>query len=49
MSTEAFAPGSPVEIILFGFKKNDGSFAASFNASVSSDSMSGNAHVVKAL
>lgn len=32
-STEAFQEGSPVDILLFGFKKNEGAFATSFNAS----------------
>jgi hypothetical protein len=32
-STEAFVEGSPVDILLFGFKRNDGAFATSFNAS----------------
>jgi len=32
-STEAFADGSPVDVLLFGFKKNEGVFATSFNAS----------------
>ena len=36
-STEAFVEGSPVDVLLFGFKKNDGNFATSFNASQSSD------------
>ena len=49
ISTEAFAEGSPVEILLFGFKKNSGAFATSFNASQGSESQSGNAHVVAAL
>ena len=48
-STEAFVEGSPVDVILFGFKKPSGAFATSFNASQSSDSLSGNAHVVTAL
>ena len=48
-TTVAFAEGSPVDILLFGFKKNDGAFATSFNASQSSDGISSNAHVVKAL
>jgi predicted transcriptional regulator len=48
-STEAFIDGSAVDVLLFGFKKNDGVFATSFNASQSSENLSGNAHVVKAL
>ena len=32
-SPEAFVEGSGVDILLFGFKKNDGAFATSFNAS----------------
>ena len=48
-ATEAFVEGSPVDILLFGFKKSEGAFATSFNASQSSDSQSNNAHVVKAL
>jgi len=48
-STEAFVEGSAVDILLFGFKRNEGIFATSFNASQSSDNLSGNAHVCKAL
>ena len=48
-STEAFVEGSSVDVLLFGFKKNDGNFATSFNASQSSDGLGSNAHVVKAL
>ena len=48
-TTEAFVEGSPVDVLLFGFKKSSGTFATSFNASQSSDSMSGHAHVVQAL
>ena len=48
-SPEAFVEGSAVDILLFGFKKNDSAFATSFNASQSSDGISSNAHVVKAL
>ena len=48
-STEAFVDGSPVDVLLFGFKKPGGSFATSFNASQSSDSSSAHAHVVQAL
>ena len=48
-STEAFIEGSPVDVILFGFKKSQGAFATSFNASQSSDNFTGNAHVVQAL
>lgn len=48
-STEAFVEGSPVDVLLFGFKKNEGVFATSFNASQSSENLSGHAHVTKAL
>lgn len=48
-NAEAFQDGSPVDILLFGFKKTQGSFMTSFNASQSSDGPSGNAHVVQAL
>ena len=48
-STDAFVEGSPVDVLLFGFKRNQNHFSTSFNASVSSDSLSGNAHVVQAL
>lgn len=48
-STDAFIEGSPVEVLLFGFKRRENAFQTSFNASVSSDSFSSNAHVVQAL
>ena len=48
-ATEAFVEGSPVDILLFGFKKSNEAFATSFNASQSSDSNSGHAHAVRAL
>ena len=50
-SSAAFAEGSPVEVILFGFKKGYGAnlINSSFNASISTDSQNANAHVVAAL
>ena len=48
-STDAFVEGGPVDILLFGFKRRDNVFSTSFNASISSDSLSSNAHVVQAL
>ena len=50
-STIAFAEGSPVDVILFGFKKGQGQnlINSSFNASMSTDSQNANAHVVIAL
>ena len=32
-SSEAFQEGSPVDIILFGFRRGGGNFMTSFNAS----------------
>lgn len=50
-STEAFQDGSPVDVILFGFRRGGGSFMTSFNASQGSgsDGQGGNFHVVQAL
>ena len=48
-STVAFAEGSPVDVLLFGFKQNNSGFMTSFNASQSSENLSGNAHVCAAL
>lgn len=49
-STMAFAEGSPVDVILFGFRnKNSNMINSSFNASISTDSSNTNAHVVSAL
>ena len=48
-SSVAFADGSPVDILLFGFKRSQSAFATSFNASQGSDTSSGNVHVVAAL
>ena len=48
-STVAFAEGSMVEVLLFGFKQNTSAFMTSFNASQSSENLSGNAHVCTAL
>ena len=48
-STVAFAEGSPVDVLLFGFKQSNSGFMTSFNASQSSENLSGNAHVCAAL
>lgn len=48
-TTQAFAEGSPIDILLFGFKKKNNIMATSFNQSASTDSSSGNAHVPEAL
>ena len=48
-SSVAFAEGSPVDILLFGFKRNAGAFATSFNQSQGSDGQGENRHVVAAL
>ena len=45
----AFAEGSPVEILLFGFKKQPNMIGTSFNASMSTETASTNAHVPAAL
>lgn len=47
----AFAEGSPVDVMLFGFKRGQASHLinSSFNASISTDSSNANAHVVTAL
>ena len=46
---EAFVEGSPVDILLFGFKKQTNAIGTSFNASVSTENSSSNAHVAAAL
>ena len=48
-ATVAFAEGSPVDILLFGFKKQQNMIGTSFNASVSTETTSSNAHVPAAL
>ena len=49
-TTQAFAPGSPADILLFGFKdKKRNIMSTSFNQSASTDSSSGIAHVPQAL
>jgi len=48
-STQAFVEGSPVDILLFGFKTKRTNLQTSFNASASTDSNSGYAHVPEAL
>ena len=48
-STGAFVEGSPVDVLLFGFKKNTSMLATSFNASASTDSSNSNQHVPQAL
>lgn len=39
-SSMAFVEGSPVDILLFGFKRGGGAFSTSFNASQGSDNSS---------
>ena len=48
---DAFIEGSPVDIVLFGFRRVSSNFMTSFNASQGSgsDGPSGNQHVVQAL
>lgn len=48
-SSDAFVEGSPVDILLFGFKKSNNIMSTSFNQSASTDSASGYAHVAEAL
>ena len=48
-STGAFVEGSPVDVLLFGFKKSNNLLATSFNASASTDSSNGNQHIPQAL
>ena len=38
-----------MDVLLFGYRRRENVFSTSFNASVSSDSLSSNAHVVQAL
>ena len=49
VASVAFAEGSPVEILLFGFKKQPNMIGTSFNASMSTENTSTNAHVPTAL
>ena len=48
-TTQAFVEGSPIDILLFGFKNKKNIMMTSFNQSASTDSTSGNAHVPEAL
>ena len=48
-TTAAFVEGSPVDILLFGFRNKKNIMATSFNQSGSTDSGSGVAHVPEAL
>lgn len=48
-TTQAFVEGSPVDVLLFGFKNKKNMMMTSFNQSASTDSTSGNAHVPEAL
>lgn len=48
-STQAFAEGSPVEVLLFGFKARNNMVNSSFNASIGSDASSTSQHVASSL
>jgi len=48
-TTAAFVTGSPVDVLLFGFRNKSNIMATSFNQSGSTDSSSGHAHVPEAL
>ena len=48
-SNVAFVEGSPVDILLFGFKKQANMIGTSFNASISSDNSQSTQHVTQAL